>query len=186
MNEKDKGKEKEKAPEAAAEKKPAKGPGIMSPKILFPAIIAGTIVLNIVIALVLIQVTKPKSATEKEAEAKADSLHLKDSKHADMGELGDPIDVIVNIKGTDGDRLLKVVVRLEFPGGKGEEFVKEMKKIAPRIKNLLIDIVSEMTLPELNEPSARDKILKTLLGKIHATMPKIDVEDVVLEQFIIQ
>jgi len=184
MNEKEKGKEKEKAPEGAVEKKAA--PKAMSPKILFPALIAGTIVLNIIIALVLIQMTKPKTATEKEAEAKADSLRVKDAKHGEMGEIGEPIDVIVNIKGTDGERLLKVVVRLEFPGGKGEEFVKEMKKISPRIKNLLIDIVSEMTLPELNEPSAKEKILKTLLGKIHTTLPKVEVEDVLLDQFIIQ
>jgi flagellar basal body-associated protein FliL len=184
MNEKDK--DKEKAPEAAGEKKAAKGAGVMSSKILFPAIIAGTVVLNIIIALVLIQMTKPKTASEKDAEAKADSLHVKQAKHAEMGEIGDPIDVIVNVKGTDGERLLKVVVRLEFPGGKGEEFVKEMKKISPRIKNLLIDIVSEMTLPELNEPAAKDKVLKTLLGKIHATLPKVEVDDVLLEQFIIQ
>ena len=184
MNEKEKGKEKETAPEGAGEKK--KAPGVMTPKILFPAIIAGTIVVNIIIALVLIQMTKPKSTAEKEADSKTDSLQQRDAKHAEMGEIGDPIDAIVNIKGTEGERLLKVVVRLEFPSGKGEEFVKEMKKISPRVKNLLIDIVSEMTLAELNEPTAKDKILKNLLSKIHATLPKIDVEDVLLDQLIIQ
>jgi flagellar basal body-associated protein FliL len=182
MNEK--GKEKEKAPESAGEKKPA--PGIAKSNMLFPAIIAAAIVFNVIVALVLIQITKPKGSAEKEAEAKADSLHQGDSKHAEMGEFGDPIDVIVNVSGTDGERLLKVVVRLEFPSGKGEEFVKEMKKISPRVKSILIDIVSEMTLAELNEPPAKDKILKNLLSKIHATMPKVEVVDVLLDQFIIQ
>jgi flagellar basal body-associated protein FliL len=77
-------------------------------------------------------------------------------------------------------------VRLEFPSGKGEEFVKEMKKISPRVKSLLIDILSEMTLAELIEPAAKDKILKNLLRKINATMPKVEVVDVLLDQFIIQ
>jgi flagellar basal body-associated protein FliL len=182
MNEK--GKEKEKAPEGAAEKKPTSS--IATSKFLFPAIIAGTIIFNIIVALVLIQMTKPKGAVEKEAEAKADSLHQRESKYAEMGEIGDPIDAIVNITGTDGERLLKVVVRLEFPSGKGEEFVKEMKKISPRVKSLLIDILSEMTLAELNEPAAKDKILKNLLRKINATMPKVEVTNVFLDQFIIQ
>jgi flagellar basal body-associated protein FliL len=182
MNEK--GKEKEKAPDVAGEKKP--GQGIAKSKFLFPAIIAGTVIVNIIIALVLIQMTKPKGPGEKDAEAKADSLQQRDSKHAEMGEIGEPIDAIVNVSGTDGERLLKVVVRLEFPGGKGEEFVKEMKKISPRVKSLLIDIVSEMTLAELNEPAAKDKVLKNLLSKIHATMPKVEVLDVLLDQLIIQ
>jgi flagellar basal body-associated protein FliL len=184
MNEKEKGKEKEKPQEAAGEKKPAAKNAKSS--ILFPAILAGAIVVNIIVAFMLIQMTKPKSPVEKESELKADSLHQKESKHGEMGEIGDPIDVIVNISGTDGERLLKIVVRLEFPGGKGEEFVKEMKKISPRIKGLLIDIVSEMTLTELNEPATKDKILKNLLRKIHNTMPKVEVTDVLLDQFIIQ
>ncbi len=184
MNEKEKGKEKEKAPEAGGEKKA--GPGGVPSKILFPAIIAGTIIINVIIALVLIQATKPRSTNEKEAEAKTDSLHQMQSKHAEMGEIGDPIDAIVNVSGTDGERLLKVVVRLEFPGGKGEEFVKEMKKQSPRVRSLLIGIISEMTLAELNEPAAKDKICKNLLSKIHSTMPKVEISDVLLDQFIIQ
>jgi flagellar basal body-associated protein FliL len=182
MNEKDKGKEK--AAEAPADKKPAASGD--KNKILFPAILAGAVILNIVFAIVLIQVTKPKNPAEKEAQAKADSLQVKESKSGEMGEIGDPIDVIVNIAGTNGERLLKVVVRLEFPGGKGEEFIKEMKKISPRVKNVLIDIVSEMTLAELSEPAAKEKILKNLLRKINATMPKVEVLDVLLDQLIIQ
>jgi flagellar basal body-associated protein FliL len=50
----------------------------------------------------------------------------------------------------------------------------------------MIDIVSEMTLVELNEPNAKEKILKNLLHKINATMPKVEVLDVLLDQFIIQ
>jgi flagellar basal body-associated protein FliL len=182
MNEKEKGKEK--APEAGQEKKPAK-PATAS-KILFPAILAGAVIFNVIFAVVLIQITKPKSSVEKESQAKADSLQMKESKSGEMGEIGDPIDVIVNIAGTNGERLLKVVVRLEFPAGKGEEFVKEMKKISPRVKNELIDIVSEMTLVELNEPNAKEKILKNLLRKINASMPRVEVINVLLDQFIIQ
>jgi|WetSurMetagenome_2_1015567.scaffolds.fasta_scaffold121227_2 flagellar basal body-associated protein FliL len=184
MNEKEKGKEKEKAPEAGGEKKT--GPGAGPSKILFPAIIAGTIIFNIIMALVLIQMTKPKGAGEKDAEAKADSLHQQESRHSEMGEIGDPVDAIVNVSGTDGERLLKIVVRLEFPVGAGEEFAKEMKKQSPRVRSLLIGIVSDMTLAELNEPAAKDKILKNLLSKIHAAMPKMKVSDVLLDQFIIQ
>ncbi len=182
MNEK--AQEKDKAAGGGADKKPAST--IAVSKFLFPGIIAGAIVVNIIIALVLIQITKPKNPVEKEIETKADSLHQHQSRLDELGEIGEPIEAIVNITGTDGERLLKIVVRLEFPSGKGEEFVKEMKKISPRVKSFLIDIVSEMTLAELNEPSSKDKILKNLLRKINATMPKIEVLDVLLDQFIIQ
>jgi flagellar basal body-associated protein FliL len=43
-----------------------------------------------------------------------------------------------------------------------------------------------MTLAELNEPTAKDKILKNLMRKINATMPKVEVVDALLDQFIIQ
>jgi flagellar basal body-associated protein FliL len=186
MNEKEKGKEKEKEKRAddAPEKKPPVS--LNKSKIVFFGIIAAAIVFNVIIAFVLIQATKPKNATEKEAQAKADSLQQGEKMHTEIGEIGDPIDAIVNVAGTDGERLLKVVVRLEFPSGKGEEFTKEMKKISPRVKNLLIDLVSEMSLVELNEPAAKDKIRTSLLRKINNTMPKVEVLDVLLDQFIIQ
>ena len=186
MNEKDKGKGNapDKKPDEGAGKKTA-APANKS-KMVFLGAIAAAIVVNIIIAFVLIQVTKPKSPVEKEAEVKADSLQQTDKKHGELGEIGDPIDAIVNVAGTDGERLLKVVVRLEFPGGKGEEVSKEMKKISPRVKNLLIDMVSEIPLVELNEPTAKDKIRSNLLRKINNAMPKLEVTDVLLDQFIIQ
>ena len=61
-----------------------------------------------------------------------------------------------------------------------------MKKISPRVKNLLIDMVSEIPLVELNEPTAKDKIRSNLLRKINNAMPKLEVTDVLLDQFIIQ
>ena len=43
-----------------------------------------------------------------------------------------------------------------------------------------------MSLVELNEPAAKDKIRSSLLRKINNTMPKVEVADVLLDQFIIQ
>jgi flagellar basal body-associated protein FliL len=43
-----------------------------------------------------------------------------------------------------------------------------------------------MTLVELNEPNAKEKILKNLLRKINASMPRVEVINVLLDQFIIQ
>ena len=113
MNEKEKDKGKEKASDSSADKKPQKD-GNKS-KILFMGILAAALVFNVIVAVVLIQMTKPKNPAEKEAEAKADSLQLHQAGTSEMGEIGEPIDAIVNIAGTNGERLLKVVVRLEFP-----------------------------------------------------------------------
>jgi hypothetical protein len=113
MNDKGKGAAPDKKPEEAAGKKPVAP--VNKSKMIFLGAIIAAIVVNIIIAFVLIQVTKPKNPVEKEAEVKADSLQQTDKKHVELGEIGDPIDAIVNVAGTDGERLLKVVVRLEFP-----------------------------------------------------------------------
>jgi flagellar basal body-associated protein FliL len=185
--------EKEKRPEkGAAEGAPAEGPKpgkkLDTGKILFYAIIAGAVVFNIVVATVLINVTRPKDVAEKEAEAKNDSLKVTQERSTEIGGVTDPIEAVVNIAGTNGERFLKVVIRYEYDDKKFPKMIEELKKRGPKFKDLLIERISPMTLTELNEPETRAKLRQDILRVSNNSMRPEEGEfrDVFIDQFIIQ
>jgi flagellar basal body-associated protein FliL len=172
--------------DAAAAPKPVKK--INATKLLFYAIIAAAVVCNIILATVLIQVTKPKDAAEKDAEAKADSVKMAQERVTEIGGVSDPVEAVVNIAGTNGERFLKVIVKLEFDDKKFPKLSEELKKRSPKFKDLLIDQLSQMTLTELNEPETKTKIRQNMLRLVNNSMPQQEgeVRDIFIDQFIIQ
>jgi flagellar basal body-associated protein FliL len=195
--------EKEKKPAAGgAEAAPAEGPKpskkINTGKILLYAIIAGALVLNTIVAVVLINVTKPKDPAEKEAEA----LKMAHGEGEGSGPvvhegepIEDPIEAIVNIAGTGGDRFLKVILLLcydpeKYPklGGGGGEGGKALGAKKAVLKDILIEILSQLTLAELGEPETREKIRMNFLRKANNTLPPGvgEYSNVLIDQFIIQ
>jgi flagellar basal body-associated protein FliL len=183
--------EKEKKPEAGAAEgaeapKPAKK--LNTGKIIFYAVIAGAVVFNIIVATVLINVTRPKDVAEKEAEAKNDSLRSTQERSTEIGGISDPVDAVVNIAGTNGERFLKVVIRYEYDDKKFPNMAEELKKRGPKLKDLLIERISPMTLTELNEPETRAKLRQDILRVSNNSMRPEEGEfrDVFIDQFIIQ
>jgi flagellar basal body-associated protein FliL len=185
--------EKEKKPEkGSAEGAPAEAPKpglkLNTGKILFYAIIAGAVVLNIIIATVLINVTRPKDVAEKETEVKNDSLKATQERSTEIGGVSDPVDAVVNIAGTNGERFLKVVIRYEYDDKKFPKMTEELKRRGPKLKDLLIERISPMTLTELNEPETRAKLRQDILRVSNNSMRPEEGEfrDVFIDQFIIQ
>jgi flagellar basal body-associated protein FliL len=183
--------EKEKKPEAGAADageapKPAKK--LNTGRIIFYAVIAGAVVFNIIVATVLINVTRPKDVAEKEAEAKNDSLRATQERSTEIGGVSDPVEAVVNIAGTNGERFLKVVIRYEYDDRKFPKMGEELKKRAPKLKDLLIERISPMTLTELNEPETRAKLRQDILRVSNNSMRPEEGEfrDVFIDQFIIQ
>jgi len=198
MNE-EKKKEREKEPPQEA---PSKEEAVKKPpdnKPLFLGILIGVIILNTLVAFLLIQMTRPKRAEEVDAKLHADSL-----KQAEIAsKIGtifpeQPIEVIVNIAGTDGERFLKTAVQLEIEGGEekkggggegeGEKKGSEIDKWVPKIRNIILEHLSKLTLMEVNEPEAKEKIRKDLLRLLNnALPPKLgEIRDVFFIQFLIQ
>jgi flagellar basal body-associated protein FliL len=195
-------KEKKSAPggaEAAYAEGPKPSKKINTGKILLYAIIAGALVLNTIVAVVLINVTKPKDPAEKEAEA-LKTAHGEGEGGAPAVHEGepieDPVEAIVNIAGTGGDRFLKVVLLLcydpqKYPkllGGGGGEGGKALGAKKAVLKDILIEILSQMTLVELGEPETREKIRMNFLRKANNTLPPGvgEYSNVLIDQFIIQ
>ena len=98
MNEKEKDKGKEKASDSSADKKPQKD--VNKSKILFMGILAAALVFNVIVAVVLIQMTKPKNPAEKEAEAKAAAATLPPAQHSLMShkpQQHSPVSLLISI-----------------------------------------------------------------------------------------
>jgi flagellar basal body-associated protein FliL len=159
-----------------------------SNRLLLIGIIAGIVVFNAIIAIVLIQVTKPKDPDEATEEMRADSLRQHSEKMSAIGAFSDNIDAVVNIAETDGERFLKIVVKLEFDDKKYSDLAEEIEKRLPKFKSILIDQVSHLTLADLNEPDAKLKICRNFQRVVNNTLPpeKGEVFNVVLDEFIVQ
>jgi flagellar FliL protein len=180
-------KEKKPAPEGSSEQpKPIKK--LNTGKILFYAIIAGAVVFNTIVAFVLIQTTRPKDVAEKETEAKADSLKRSQGRSTEIGSVSGPVEAVVNIAGTNGERFLKVVVKFEYDEKKYPKMAEEMKRFEPKLKDVLIEIISPLTLTELNEPETRVKLRQDMLRDANNALPPdaCQMRDVFIDQFIIQ
>lgn len=157
---------------------------------LFFGVIGGIILINAVVAFLLVQSTRPKNTEEIEAKAKADSVKTAGEESTKMGATTAeaPIEATVNIAGTDGERFLKASVIFEWDEVQYPQLAVELEKRAPKFKDLLIDHMSKLTLIEVTEPDAKEKIRKDLLRLVNNTLPpKLgEIKEVYFTQFIIQ
>ena len=181
------------APDPSA--KPAK-----SNKMFFIGLIGGIVVLEVVLGIIFVNVTVAKYAVDPTVKLAADSLRQAEEEATTMGATTSeaPIEVLVNIAGTDGERFLKAAIVLEYAdkvevkgGGEkkgasplGEAILLRM----PKYKSYLIENLSKMTLTEITAPETKEKIRKDLLRMVNGTLPpKLgEVKDIYFTQFITQ
>lgn len=159
-------------------------------KVLFFGIIAAAILLNTLIAFVLIQATRPKDLEKEREKIRTDSLKQVMETSTQMGATThkEPIEAIVNIAGTDGERFLKATIIFEYDDQKYVELGAELSRRAPKFKSILMNHLSKLTLVELTEPDAKERISKEVLRMINNSLPsKIgEVREVMFTTFIIQ
>ncbi len=159
-------------------------------RVAFFGVLAGMVLLNAVIAFFLVRATSPESQQRKEARIHADSLKKAIEKATEMGATtaDNPIEAVVNIAGTDGERFLKAAIIFEYDDVAFPDLGAELEKRAPKFKNLLIDHLSKMTLMDLTEPDAKDRIRKNLLKLINNTIPAKtgEVREVLFTTYLIQ
>ncbi len=159
-------------------------------KILMIGVMAAVLLLNTGIAYTLIRVTKPKSEEQKAAQYQADSLRLAAERATSMGATTQdaPIEVIVNIAGTEGERFLKAAVIFEYDDEEFPLLTEELTRRIPKFKDLLINHLSRLTLTEVTEADAKEKIRKDMIRLVNATIPPKtgEVRDVLFTSYIIQ
>ena len=172
-------------------------------KMIFWGIIAGIIVLEFPIMWVTIKLTRPKSAQEIAAEEKADSLRAVAASNTQMGATTaeNPIEAVVNVAGTEGERFLKVGVAFEFDSTKYKGFRDELARRKPKIKALLVNLLSQWRLVDLTEPGAQQRLAEEYRTIVNRSLPRNSGKDsglfgkskntgqvssVLIQEFIIQ
>ncbi|MCU0609709.1 MAG: flagellar basal body-associated FliL family protein [Chitinispirillaceae bacterium] len=202
-----KDKDAKKAPDKPAEAAAA-APAKSNPMVFF-GMVGAAIVLNIVLAVVLVRMTTPKPVAEPDAKHAEDTTKKHGEDATLMGETTAeaPIEILVNIAGTDGERFLKAAVVLEFEehgpkvekkegghgGGHGggaaaSPLATAILQRMPKYKSYLIENLAKMTLSEITTPDAKEKIRKDMLRMVNGTLPPDlgVVKDIYFTQFIIQ
>jgi flagellar basal body-associated protein FliL len=171
------------APDAAGEEGEKKGSNL----ILVIGIIVGIVAIQAAIAYLLIP--KPVDEAAIAAKREEDSLRVIAEAGTRMGAVtGDaPIEALVNIAGTDGERFLKATIILEYDE-KNVQLGNELRRRVPRYKDLMMSHLSTLSLVEVTEPGAQEKIRGDLLRMINATLPPQvgEVQNVLFTGFIVQ
>lgn len=180
-------KKKENVEESASK---SEKPAEKGNRFVFIGILIGVVLLNAVVAFVLVKATSPESQQKKETRMHADSLKRAMEKATAMGATtaDNPIEAVVNIAGTNGERFIKAAIIFEFDDVAYPALEQELIKRAPKFKNLLIDNLSKMTLMDLTEPDAKDRIRKNLLKLVNNTIPAKtgEVREVLFTTYLIQ
>jgi flagellar basal body-associated protein FliL len=196
------GKEKEseggKKPAAAPQEGQPKAP--KSNKTFILGLVGGIIAVEVVLGLVAVKMITAKYSVDPQSEAVADSLARSEKERTTMGSTTAeaPIEVLANIAGTDGERVVKAAIVMEYEektekkaGGEGKGGSPLGEAIAqrmPKFKNFLIDRLSRMTMAEITAADAKERLRKDFLSMVNGTLPpKLgEVKDVYFTQFIIQ
>lgn len=173
----------------APEKKPEKTKDANGNKMLFIGVIAGVLVINAAAAFFLVKMTTPKKEVAQDSKkAESTKIEAESSAHVGKTTAETPIEATVNIAGTDGERFIKVAVAFEFDNVAHPELGEALDARVPKIKDILIDHLSKLTLIEVTGPDAKDKIRKNILRLVNKSIPAEEghIRDVYIVNYIIQ
>ncbi len=152
-------------------------------------IIVGVLVVQAIMLFLFMTLTKPVDPEEEKAKAVADSLKQVQVSKTSVGTILDiPLEAVVNIAGTDGGRFLKIVVQAEYDADRYKNLPTELAKREVVFKNILIEQLSALTLPELQDVDAKTAIRKEFKRRVNNTLPQEvgEISDIYIVEFIIQ
>jgi len=156
--------------EAKAEAAPSGG------KPMVKWIIMGVILLAFLgieagMAVYFVKKLKPVDKTIESVQKAQEQAKEAEAKQTEMGmTLEKPIDVTVNIFGTNGERFLKSSVQLEW-NSSDKMLLEELNSRIPKIKNTIIDILSSKPLAELMTVEGKKAIREAIVSDINAVLP---------------
>lgn len=144
-------------------------------KLLKWGIIGGILLLflgiEIGVAVFFVNQLKPQDETLQSLQAEQEEGSRILQQQTEMGAtLAAPIEVTVNIHGTNGERFLKCGVQLEFDPTY-ELLANELELRKPKIKNIIIDILSSRSLSDLMTVEGKKSIRDAIVADVNASLP---------------
>lgn len=132
--------------------------------------------LEVGLAIFFVNKLKPEDETVKALQTEQAEEAKNSQMQTEMGAtLASPIEVTVNIDGTNGERFLKCGVQLEFDPS-FETLGAELETRRPKIKNIIIDILSSKPLSELMTVEGKKAIRDAIVSDVNASLPNTDAE----------
>lgn len=92
--------------------------------------------------------------------------------------------VVVNLAGTMGTRYLKTSFLVT--GATGIEIKPAFEEAKPRLTDVTLNVLSSLTLADLEEPGAKNVIREKLVGAYNQALGKRVAEQVYFSDFVIQ
>ncbi|HSQ41137.1 MAG TPA: flagellar basal body-associated FliL family protein [Fibrobacteraceae bacterium] len=161
--------EEAKTEEGAVKPTASKGP--MVKWILMGVILLAFVGIEAGMAIFFVNKLKPHDNTLEAVEKAQEEQKEAQAKQTEMGlTLEKPIDVTVNIAETNGERFLKAAVQLEWSSSDAM-LGEELQARLPKIKNIIIDILSSKPLADLMTVEGKKAIRESIVADINAVLP---------------
>lgn len=161
-------KEENKAEEATPH---AGGKKTMAKWIIMGAILVAFLGIEAGMAVYFVNKLKPTDHGLEEVKKAQEKQKEVEAKQTEMGAtLEKPIDVTVNIAETNGERFLKASVQLEWNAGESL-LSEELNTRLPKIKNIVIDILSSKPLADLMTVEGKKAIREAIVSDVNAILP---------------
>jgi len=123
------------------------------------------------LAVFFVNKLKTEDTTVKALEQEQEQVAKEVQMQTEMGAtLEAPIEVTVNIEGTNGERFLKAGVQLEYDASY-ELLGPELEARKVKIKNIVIDILSARPLSELMTVEGKKSIRDAIVNDVNASLP---------------
>lgn len=188
--------------EERKEETPAPAPAASSggkKNLVMAAIIGGMLLAMSAVSVVVIQSLKPEDPEIIAERMKQKQEEEEREKQTKMGSvIKPPMTVVVNLAG-DADRFLKAELSFEYmpkeeesEGGEGGHGGggggnPEITKRLPKIKDIVIDLLSSKTYDEIKDREGRRKVLSQVKNEVNKIFPEPEtITNVYFESFIIQ
>jgi len=122
-------------------------------------------------AVYFVHKLKPEDKTLEAVQDAQSKQKEAEAKQTEAGAtLEKPIEVTVNIAETNGERFLKSSVQLEW--NESDKLLgEELNVRLPKIKNIIIDILSSKPLAELMTVDGKKAIREAIVSDINAILP---------------
>ncbi len=164
------------------------GGGKPSKSGLMPIVVLLAIVILAELGFVFYIISSVKGAeTKSEVEKVKENVVEVDSSLIAIA-YSEPIQILVNVKGTDGDRYFKGEFVIEYDAGTYPLLGDYLSTQMPRFKDIAINIFSNQDMNVLDNTKLRDKYSEKLFSDIVKFIPsaKGDIKNILVNEWLIQ
>lgn len=144
----------------------------------------------IIIALILIFITGggffvyTKFFSASPTGVNQDSSRSADKKKPDpIGEMFTLKPFVVNLADPQGDRYLKMKISMEM---KDPKAVERAGKLSPRLRDIVIMMISSLSFEEVMTPEGKLRIREELRTRFNRVLEPYQVENIYFSEFVIQ